>query len=146
MYFGSWNHSAVSMIHYSDINLSAMVSQITGVLMVCSTVCSGTDQRNHQSSISLASHKGAARWKMFPSDDVIMSPPYPNFHGKPCLLWVPGRKLTVWSNNIPALVQVMDWRQIGDKPYLNQWWPSSTMHICATCPQWVNILTYWQPI
>ena len=28
--------------------------QITGVLIVCLTVCSGADQRNHQSSTSLA--------------------------------------------------------------------------------------------
>ena len=26
-------------------------------------------------------------------------------------------------NNIPALVQIMAWRRIGDKPHnLNQWW------------------------
>ena len=34
--------------------MSAMASQITGVLIVCSTVCSGADQRNHQRSASLA--------------------------------------------------------------------------------------------
>ena len=31
-----------------------MASQITGVSIVCSTVCSGADQRKHQSSTSLA--------------------------------------------------------------------------------------------
>ena len=36
-------------------------------------------------------------------------------------------------DNKPALVQVMAWRRIGDKPYLNQWWPSSLTHICGTC-------------
>ena len=39
---------------YSDIIMSAMASQITGVSIVCSTVCSGADQRKHQSSASLA--------------------------------------------------------------------------------------------
>ena len=34
--------------HYSDVIMSAMVSQIIGVSMVCSTVCSGADQ--HQSA------------------------------------------------------------------------------------------------
>ena len=34
--------------------MSAMVSQITGVSIVCSTVYSGADQRKHQSSASLA--------------------------------------------------------------------------------------------
>ena len=42
--------------------MSAMVSQITGVLIVYSTVCSGADQRNHQSSVSLAFVRGIYRW------------------------------------------------------------------------------------
>ena len=33
-------------IHYSDDIMSAMVSEITGVSIVCSAVCSGADQRN----------------------------------------------------------------------------------------------------
>ena len=33
--------------HYSDVIMIAMTSQITGVLIVYSTVCSGTDQRKH---------------------------------------------------------------------------------------------------
>ena len=32
------------IMHYSDVMLSAMASQITGVSIVCSTVGSGTDQ------------------------------------------------------------------------------------------------------
>ena len=55
--------------------MSAMASQITGVSIVYSTVCSGADQRNHQSSASLAfvrlihrwpmtsPHKGAVTWR-----------------------------------------------------------------------------------
>ena len=39
--------------HYSDAIMSAMASQITSVSIVYSTVCSGTDQRKHQSSSSL---------------------------------------------------------------------------------------------
>ena len=70
--------------HYGDIIMSAMASQITGVSMICSTVCSGADQRMHQSSASLAFERGIHRWpvnsphkrpvtrKMFPFDDVIM--------------------------------------------------------------------------
>ena len=34
--------------HYSDVIMGAMASQITGVLAVYSTVCSGVDQRKHQ--------------------------------------------------------------------------------------------------
>ena len=70
--------------HHSYVIMSAMVSQITGVTIVYSTVCSGADQRKHQSSASLAFVRGIHRWpvnsphkgsvtqKMFPFDDVIM--------------------------------------------------------------------------
>ena len=69
-------------IHYRDVIMSAMASRITGVAMVCSTVCS--DQRNYQSSAFLAFvrrihrwpvnslHKGPVTRKMFPFDDAIM--------------------------------------------------------------------------
>ena len=64
--------------------MGTMASQITNVSIVCSTVCSGEDQRKHQSSASLAfvmgnhqwpvdsPHKGPVTRKMFPFDDVIM--------------------------------------------------------------------------
>ena len=39
--------------HYSDDITSAMAYQITDVSIVCSNVCSGADQRKHQSSVSL---------------------------------------------------------------------------------------------
>ena len=61
-----------------------MASQITSLTIVYSTVYSGTDQRRHQSSASLAFVRGIRRWpvnsrhkslvtqKMFPFDDVMM--------------------------------------------------------------------------
>ena len=70
--------------HYSDVIMSDMAFQITSVLIIYSIVCSGTDQRNHQSSASLAfvwgihrspvnsPHKGPVTRKMFPFDDVII--------------------------------------------------------------------------
>ena len=73
------------MIHYNDAIMSEMASQITGVSIVCSTVCSGADQRKHQSSASLVFVRGIHRWavnsphkgpvtrKMFSFDDVIMA-------------------------------------------------------------------------
>ena len=60
--------------------MSVMASQITGVMIVYSTVCSGADERKHQSSKSLAFARGIHRWpvnsphnepvmwKMFPFD------------------------------------------------------------------------------
>ena len=70
--------------HYSDVIMSATASQIPRVSIVCSPVCSGTDQRKHQRSTSLAfvrgihpwpvdsSYKGPVTQKMFPFDDVIL--------------------------------------------------------------------------
>ena len=64
--------------------MSAMASQITSLLIIYSTVCSGTDHREHQSSVSLAfvreihrwtvnsPHKGPVMRKMFPFDDMLM--------------------------------------------------------------------------
>ena len=68
--------------HYSDIMMSAMVSQITVASIVYSTVCSGADQRTYQISESLAFvseihwwpvnplHKGSVTQKKVPFDDV----------------------------------------------------------------------------
>ena len=41
-----------------------MASQITGVSIVSSTVCSGADQRKHQSFASLTFVRGIYRWPM----------------------------------------------------------------------------------
>ena len=64
--------------------MSVIASQVTGASIVCSGVSSGTDQRKHQSSVSLAfgsgihqrpadsPHKGPVTQKMLPFDDIIM--------------------------------------------------------------------------
>ena len=61
--------------------MSLMASEITGVSIVYPTVCSGADQRKHQSYASMAFVRGIHRWqvnslhkgpvtrKMFPFDD-----------------------------------------------------------------------------
>ena len=70
--------------HYSDVKMGAMAPQITSLSIVYSTVSSPTDQRNHQSSASLAFVRWIHRWpgnsphkwpvtrKMFPFDDAIV--------------------------------------------------------------------------
>ena len=45
--------SSVTNIHYSDVIMGVMSSQITSLTIVCSTVYLDTDQRKHQSSSSL---------------------------------------------------------------------------------------------
>ena len=42
-------------------------------------------------------------------------------------------------NNIPALVQIMAWCRIGDKPLSEPMMVNSLTHICVTRPQWVNL-------
>ena len=44
--------------HYSDVIMSMMAFQIMGISIVCSSVCSGADQRKYQSSASLAFVRG----------------------------------------------------------------------------------------
>ena len=41
-------------------------------------------------------------------------------------------------NNIPSLVQIMAWRQPGDKPLSEAMLISLLTHICVTRPQWVK--------
>ena len=41
-------------------------------------------------------------------------------------------------NNIPALVQIMAWRRLGDKPLSEPMVVSLLTHICVTRPQWVK--------
>ena len=50
----------------------------------------------------------------------------------------------VWINNIPALVQIMAWRRLGDKPLSEPMMGNSLTHICVTRPQWVNINMLYQ--
>ena len=71
-------------LHYSDVIMSAMASQITSITIIYSTVYSGADHRKHKkSSASLAFVRGIHRWpvnpphkgpvtqKMFPFEDDI---------------------------------------------------------------------------
>ena len=89
--------------HYSDFIMGAMASQITSLSIVYPTVYSGTDQRKHQGSASLAfvrgihrwsvdsPHKRPVTWKMFPFDDVIMIK-----HQSPALMAPCESNLPVW--------------------------------------------------
>ena len=52
--------------HFSDMIMSTIVFQITGVSIVYSTVCPGADQRKHQNSASLASVRKIHRWPVIP--------------------------------------------------------------------------------
>ena len=51
-------------VQYSDVIMSEMASQITGISIVCLTLCSAADQRKHQSSASLAFVRGIHWWPL----------------------------------------------------------------------------------
>ena len=72
-------------LHYNNVTMGSIASQITSLSIIYSAVYWGAGQRKHQSSASLAFVRGIHRgpmnsphkWpvtrKMFPFDDVIMS-------------------------------------------------------------------------
>ena len=94
--------------HHSDVIMSAMASQITGISIVCSTVCSGVDQWKLQCSASLAFVRGIHRWllnsphkgpvtqKMFPFNLGDSCVTYSNFWDSCTLLYA--------SNNVQVFV------------------------------------------
>ena len=71
--------------HYNDVIMSIIASRVTGISIVCSTVCSCADQRKHHSSNSMAFARRIQRWavdsphkwpltrKIVPFDDVIIT-------------------------------------------------------------------------
>ena len=79
-----WFFAENVLEHYNHVILTAMASQITSLTIVFSNVYSGTYERKHQSSASLAFVREIHRWpvnfphkwpvtgKMFLFDDVIM--------------------------------------------------------------------------
>ena len=53
--------SSLRITHYSDVIMSVTAYQNAGILIICSTVCSGADEKNHQSSAPLAFVRGIRR-------------------------------------------------------------------------------------
>ena len=80
-----WYLIKLMQIHYDDVIMSTIASQITSLTIVYLTIYSGADQSKHQSSASMAfvwgihrgpvnsPHKWPVTRKMFPFDDVIMN-------------------------------------------------------------------------
>ena len=116
--------------------------------MICSTVCSGTDQRKHQSSASLAFVRGIHRWpvnshhkgpvtqKMFSFDDVVMI-----IHMDSCIVWWNVFASKQFSPNLLMLVR--KWIHTGlnnatlDKPFCGLY----KMLIIVRCLPRLKILT-----
>ena len=129
--------------HYNDVIMGALTSYITSLTIVYSIVYSDTDQRKHQSSASLAfvwgihrgpvnsQHKWPVTRKMFPFDDVIMSPALPANTREGLLANIQ------WMNNMnlqrTAIMTKQDQVKLGNKwmnsvnnissKQENYWWP-----------------------
>ena len=107
--------------------MGTITSQITSLTIVYSTVYSGADQRKHQSSASLDfvlgihrepvnfPHKWPVTRKMFPFDDVIMTPAdavMPDY-------------LQVWTTLVCIWTQACHWhRRLPLRPsdaYMRRW-------------------------
>ena len=54
MLYAIWFTHSNKYFHYSDVKMGSIASPVTSLTIVYSSVCSGTDQRKHQSSASLA--------------------------------------------------------------------------------------------
>ena len=77
------NHQWAKLVHYDDIIMGVMASQVTSLTIVYSNVYSGADQRKHWNLASLAFVQGIHQWpwnpphkwpimrKMFPFDDIM---------------------------------------------------------------------------
>ena len=101
------------VVHYDDVIMGAMASQITSLTIVDSTVYHGADQSKHQSSASLAfvwgihrgpvnsPHKWPVTRKMFPFDDVIMYTEQAVGHTVD-ILAISDALMLMWRNNMCA--------------------------------------------
>ena len=58
----SWSLEATRLVHYNDVTMDAIASQITSLMTIYSTIYSDADQRKHQSSASLAYVRGIHHW------------------------------------------------------------------------------------
>ena len=99
-----------------DVIMSAKASQIAGVSVVYSTVCSVADLREYESSASLAFvrrihqwpvHNGPATRKMFSFDDVIM-------------LWVKNHYPHEWLPSMKWVTASHPWHMLY-WPYVYRW-------------------------
>ena len=147
-------------IYYNDVIIGSMASQITSLIIVNSTVYSGTDERKHQSSASLAfvwgihgwpvnsPHKWPVKRKMFPFDDVIMVTINARITGGICIKTSWHRKAFHFA--VPLWVESSMWIHgpLVDSPYK---WP--VMSSCAisllltveqsVCCQWYEkVMTF----
>ena len=142
MRYDSIIKSIVFKLHYNDVTMSTMASQITSLTIVYSTVYSGADQRKHRSSTSLAFVRGIHRWPANSPHREIVSIWWRHhvlhrIEGRAMavkLLWMP----QYLTSKKSTLVRVMPWCHQITSHYVSQCWHKSLSPYGVTWPQWFH--------
>ena len=114
-------------VHYCDVIMSAMASEITSLTIVYSTVYSGADQSKHRSSALLAFMQGIHR-------SPVNSP-----HKWPVTRKCFHLMTSSWITYLPYSYQIPPWFPISHGPSAEHsaiWWIN-----CSVCLGTVNALT-----
>ena len=90
------NGCSRGVVRYSDVIMSTVMPQITAAI-VHSTVCSGADQRKHQSSASLAFVRGIHRWPANSPHKGPVTRKIFRHHGHSC-----ERRASYWQSGNPG--------------------------------------------
>ena len=111
-----------SSMHYNDVIMGAMTSEITSLMIVYAIVYSGADQRKHQSPASLAIVRGIHRWPVMTSscvpENIELNHTLFNFSKSP--------------HSIPSLATWEVYSKYQKRTDVH-WWPSfPDIHICRT--------------
>ena len=111
--------------------MSVMASQITSVLIIYLTLWSGTDQRKHQSSMSLAIMQGIHRWpaKGQYVENVSI---WWHHHG-----WAPCKEPVMWSFYV---FFVLSLNKLLTKQLYCQWFRTQ-WHSCSI----IVVMIWWSP-
>ena len=97
--YGPHHSNPQQSVHYNDVILSVMASQITSLTVVYSSVHSDADQRKDQSSASLAFVRGIHRWPVNSPRKGPVTRTMFSFHD--VIIWTMGIKSGI--NCMPAI-------------------------------------------
>ena len=136
-----WASGQLSISHYCDATMGAVASQITSPTIVYSTVHSGTDQRKHQSSVSLVFVRGIHRWpvnsphkwpvtrKMFSFGDAIMTQRLPAIAPLDTIINCYMQEV---SKHYQVILKTVWYKLIYFKPQKGEWGLSVIQKILST--------------
>ena len=149
-----WYWHLTVILHYNDVIMGSMASQITSLTFLYSAVYSGADQRKHQSSASLAfvgpmnsPHKWTVTRKMLLFDDVIMRDTKLKMI---CYLWLytsnsQHENLWIYLNSLSQSVACSDSKSLlGDESRLSLFFVAMLGRIIVHCWQWWRPSKQWK--